>query len=74
MTNSRGYGTPRWRTARARALAKHPRCTRCGAHQTLVVHHADEQGMTGSRAIDQGNLIVLCRRCHNDTHGNHYKP
>ena len=69
MASSRGYSSARWRVARARALARQPRCCRCGATTSLIVHHQDGLGMSGDNAVEQSNLIVLCRTCHAHEHG-----
>jgi len=67
---SHGYYGRRWQQARSLALARaRHRCERCGARQVLVVHHRDELGMTGPRAYDPRNHLVVCRRCHRLAHG-----
>jgi hypothetical protein len=35
---------------------------------TLVVHHRDERGVAGRRALDQTNLTARCRGCHQLEH------
>jgi hypothetical protein len=40
----------------------HQRCKRKPLDVTLVVHHRDERGVAGRRALDKTNL--RCRGCH----------
>jgi 5-methylcytosine-specific restriction protein A len=60
--NERGYGA-RWNETRARFLATHPRCERCGAPATDV-HHRDRVGPLGPRGHDPSNFEALCHSCH----------
>lgn len=64
-----GYPEGWSKLARAIKTAAGWRCPRCGhPHDmhghTLTVHHID-----GVKThMWEGNLIALCRRCHNDVH------
>jgi len=42
------------------------KCVRCGAEENLELHHIIPEGLGGSD--DPGNLLHLCRRCHNWLH------
>lgn len=47
-------------------------CEVCGA-KSVDIHHVDRRSSFGSRNAEQkdalGNLVGLCRQCHNDAHG-----
>jgi hypothetical protein len=61
------YSAKAWRDVRAQALSRAGhRCEARGCRTTkqLVVHHIDELGLTGPRALDLGNVRVLCRYHH----------
>jgi 5-methylcytosine-specific restriction endonuclease McrA len=53
----------------ARARQRCERYYRKPPDVVLVVHHGDERGVAGRRALDQTNLTVLCRGCHQLEHG-----
>lgn len=43
-------------------------CEYCG-NEAVDVHHLDNKGMGGSKSKDYiGNLMGLCRECHNKAH------
>jgi 5-methylcytosine-specific restriction endonuclease McrA len=44
------------------------RCQGCGATQRLQVHHKQFRSHSGDDSEE--NLITLCDRCHELTHGN----
>jgi 5-methylcytosine-specific restriction protein A len=58
----RGYDT-RWERTRARFLAKHPDCERCGQPSTEA-HHRDGLGPDGPLGHADRNLEALCKPCH----------
>lgn len=67
----KGYGQARWLRARAAALKRaRYTCERpgCSATAKLRVHHRDGLGMSGARACDLSNLVVLCHRHHIQAH------
>ena len=44
-------------------------CKVCGS-VAVDIHHIDPKGAGGSKTKDNiGNLIALCRKCHNKAHG-----
>jgi 5-methylcytosine-specific restriction endonuclease McrA len=61
---SSGYGH-RWRTFRASLVRERgERCQDCGAVGPVEAHHVDRLGMTGPRAYDTTNILLLCHACH----------
>jgi len=60
----RGYDA-NWREIRARFLADHPRCARCGETATIA-HHIVRKRDGGSD--DESNLMPLCKSCHSKVH------
>lgn len=59
------YRDPRWRSLRARWLAAHPACARCGARgPRLHVDHVVPVRLAPRRAFDATNLQTLCPSCH----------
>jgi 5-methylcytosine-specific restriction endonuclease McrA len=42
------------------------KCQRCGRRDQLQVHHLVRRSQSGSDC--EGNLIVLCSRCHRSLH------
>lgn len=67
----KGYGQARWQRARVAALKRaRYRCERpgCTATTRLRVHHKDGLGMSGARACDPTNLVVLCHKHHIQAH------
>lgn len=58
----RGYDS-KWEKARAGFLAKHPKCTRCGAPATIVHHSTPHRG---NKAIfwDRSKWVPACQPCH----------
>jgi 5-methylcytosine-specific restriction endonuclease McrA len=59
------YGA-RWRRLKATIVRERgSSCEACGAQDVpLELHHLDRQGMTGPRAYDERNLVLLCVPCH----------
>lgn len=54
-----------WGNKRRMALALQDKCQRCGFKDQLDVHHLTYENLGDEKDED---LIVLCRRCHNDLH------
>jgi 5-methylcytosine-specific restriction enzyme A len=61
---ARGYDA-RWREIRARFLADHPTCEKCGKPAT-VPHHIKRRREGGSDT--PRNLMALCASCHSKLH------
>ena len=67
-----------WQKARLKALKRFRyRCATCNAKEHLEVHHRDYGGIDIKHSfrrikplIDQDNLTVLCKHCHNVIHAN----
>ena len=45
---------------------KHKACEFCGSDNRLEVHHIIPLALGGSNNL--GNLIVVCKKCHNKLH------
>lgn len=58
---------PDWAGRRSKAVAAHPRCESCSGGGNIQVHHRRPVGQGGTHLA--GNLVVLCRRCHERRHG-----
>lgn len=61
-------GYRNWRAKRARYLAAHPACVRCGARATVADHIIKRRewvrrGYQGSPDV-WSNLQAMCKRCH----------
>ena len=56
------YHTKEWRTFRARFLAEHPVCERCGGPADTVDHETDHKGDIS--LFFNNRFHALCRRCH----------
>jgi 5-methylcytosine-specific restriction protein A len=59
---ARGYDQA-WRAVRAAHLAKHPRCTACGA-PAREVDHVETIRAHRTRRLDPANLRSFCKPCH----------
>lgn len=63
------YGS-QWRKIRTRYVKKHPLCEECLKHRRYVpveeVHHIKPISEGGTN--DEGNLMSLCRSCHEKIH------
>lgn len=62
--NAHLYNTQQWRTLRAFIIAKYPYCANCGDTERLQVHHIVPPKGDEQLFYDDGNLVVLCERCH----------
>jgi 5-methylcytosine-specific restriction endonuclease McrA len=62
-TTARGYG---WKhqQQRARLIALHPICQRCGDGWSAHLHHIDRNPHNHT----DGNVELLCERCHEREH------
>jgi 5-methylcytosine-specific restriction endonuclease McrA len=64
-TAERGYGSAH-KKIRARLIAEHPVCQRCGGDWSTDMHHRDGDTFNRSPA----NLEMVCERCHHgEIHG-----
>ena len=61
---SSGYTTA-FGKKRKRILARKGQCQQCGFTQSLSVHHKDGDKKNNHNS----NLVVLCKRCHQQEHG-----
>ena len=70
MTHRRAYGTVRWKLLRRAVLDRDGwRCTECGRHGRMEVHHVRPTFQV-SLMWDPANLRTLCRDCHFRLHRN----
>lgn len=53
-----------WRELSARLRTEKGRCEVCGESGALQVHHLLAKKAYPGFMFDEGNLLVLCRRCH----------
>ncbi|RRH81722.1 HNH endonuclease, partial [Mesorhizobium tamadayense] len=59
------YRTARWQALRLEAKRRDGfKCTSCGAHSKLEVHHIIPVRQAPERAFDLGNVTCLCPTCH----------
>ena len=67
-TGPRVYDTRRWRRLSKQKLAQHPFCQECEKRglvsMATLVHHIDRNTDNWT----DGNLVCLCRRCHEQEH------
>ena len=65
-TNQPGPDNHNWKTGVVgyRRLVEKKECAYCGSTNTLLIHHKDED--RHNNELD--NLIVLCKRCHQNHH------
>lgn len=57
----------RWNITRSQIIIRDGgMCTKCGATQRLDVHHVSYLNLGHEL---QSDLVTLCRRCHDETHG-----
>jgi 5-methylcytosine-specific restriction endonuclease McrA len=68
MTESRFYGTRRWRALAAECVRRHPVCATpgCGKRSVAADHIVDRR--LGGEDV-QSNLRALCAGCHNARRG-----
>lgn len=73
-TDGQWYASARWRRLRALILRDRPLCEDpLGEHRrrhripppATDVHHRRPRSEAPELALDPGNLMALCRRCHN---------
>jgi 5-methylcytosine-specific restriction protein A len=59
------YADARWKAVRLEAKRRDGfKCTQCGAHGQLEVHHRIRARQAPELAFDLGNVTTLCRPCH----------
>lgn len=70
---NRFYRSEAWQLARQeRIVAVNGRCEKCGAPGEEVhhiIHLTPENVLDPEVALNQKNLILLCKECHNKEHG-----
>ena len=47
-----------------RLLTDHPRCQRCNIRQSQDPHHLIPRSVAPQLVLEPGNLMALCRLCH----------
>jgi len=57
------YQSAEWQAARAQKLASSAACEVCG-RPADTVHHRQPRKLHPELALDQANLMAVCRRCH----------
>lgn len=63
------YNSAKWRNLRAVVIAEQGGlCHRCGACKSLHVHHIRQPRGSQAAFFDRGNLVALCRSCHEGTY------
>jgi len=59
------YATQEWRRVRRTILERDGHaCRLCGARDRLTVQHRVPYRVAPHLALDPGNLVTLCARCH----------
>jgi 5-methylcytosine-specific restriction enzyme A len=64
--SERGYDSD-WSKLRKKFLREHPQCAKCG-RAAYIAHHIVPIDEGGER-LDEGNLMAMCRNCHEKHHG-----
>ena len=60
-----------WHKRRRKALIRTKTCRRCGSRRELQVHHLTYERLGKELPRD---LIVLCRKCHEEAHARMSEP
>lgn len=60
----RVYNTNEWRRVRTAIIHRDGCCRLCGTTSRLTVQHRVPERVAPHLALDPGNLITLCARCH----------
>jgi hypothetical protein len=63
--------TYHWMTTKTRTYRKFKKCFFCGSRENLNIHHRRYVSKKGKNILfkeQQGDLIVLCKNCHNIWH------
>jgi 5-methylcytosine-specific restriction protein A len=55
---------PRWRAKERELVERVGSCEACGTKKRLEVHHVRPFHVAPELELQESNLIVLCRRCH----------
>jgi 5-methylcytosine-specific restriction endonuclease McrA len=64
------YNSHRWRSLRAQVIADQAgNCAGCGRVAALQVHHKAQPKGNPSLFWARGNLVGLCKACHEATYG-----
>jgi 5-methylcytosine-specific restriction protein A len=69
------YWTQRWKDYRARIRRERILCERCKAQTPprytpgQLVHHKIDPRDDPDKTFDDDNVVLVCRRCHNEIHG-----
>ena len=72
-SHSKGYGSDRWRKARATFLSHHPICAHCGEPANTVDHIVPHDG-TNETFWDTSNWQALCMPCHRVKTATEHRP
>jgi 5-methylcytosine-specific restriction endonuclease McrA len=62
--NSALYRSTKWTELSKRVRRERGECARCGAIEGLSVHHVNQPKGNMELFYDEGNLVVLCKECH----------
>ena len=54
----------RWKRLSLLVLSRSPVCEWCGRRASVEAHHVEGVAKRPDLAYDSGNLVALCRRCH----------
>ena len=58
------YRSPEWRKLSRRLLKERPVCEVCGMNYSADVHHRFPVADYPEMALDEDNLMCLCKSCH----------
>ena len=58
------YKTKEWRDLSKRMLERYPVCQVCGENYSTDVHHRFPVADYPDMALDEDNLLCLCKSCH----------
>jgi len=62
--NASLYRSTRWTELSKRIRKERGECARCGATDTLSVHHVIQPKGNAELFYDESNVVVLCKECH----------
>jgi hypothetical protein len=67
LAYSQYLSRPHWQQIRDRTMQKaHDKCQVCGSRERLTVHHKTYKHLGKEH---DGDLVLLCHRCHKKAHG-----
>jgi 5-methylcytosine-specific restriction endonuclease McrA len=69
----RGYDS-QWRELRRITIEASPVCQLCNVRPSILVHHWNEVRHAPELRLSQSNLVAVCGRCHQLTHGKSRTP